>query len=414
MKLLFCGTHPNLDSGYANVVYNLLLNICQTRLSSTEIVLFAFDAQATVLDRARDLPIRIISPHRINGEPFGDSILAETIDQEQPDVVIIYNDILVVNRLLNSLTKAKHQPKRKLVYLDLVYEYETRRLVDGILDRVDLVWLFANGWREHLRSYRPRATVTIKTLHHGLRCDVLSQLNEGAVVSARQQLGLPDRGVIVLNLNRNSGRKRWDITVCAFVALLAKIEPWSRDMEPVYLYVGCVLQRDNPNVTYNLMELIETECTLQGVDAHQALDYFIFKGNQHLSDREVNLLYNCCDIGLNTCSGEGFGLCNFEHGYLGKPQVVPRVGGLKSCLEGAYFVEPLNHSYSLEGVGGLAYDYDYRDFTRGLELYYRSLERRVRDGQCIRERIESCDHHRWEQIAQQFLDDIGESIPASK
>jgi len=43
-----------------------------------------------------------------------------------------------------------------------------------------------------------------------------------------------------------------------------------------------------------------------------------------LDDRELNLLYNACDVGLNTASSEGWGMVSFEHAATGAAQIVPR------------------------------------------------------------------------------------------
>ena len=54
--------------------------------------------------------------------------------------------------------------------------------------------------------------------------------------------------------------------------------------------------------------------------------------NGLLTDVDLNALYNACDVGINTCVGEGFGLCNVEHAGLGKPQIVSNVGGLSDIF----------------------------------------------------------------------------------
>ena len=41
------------------------------------------------------------------------------------------------------------------------------------------------------------------------------------------------------------------------------------------------------------------------------------------SDEMLNMIYNCCDVGINTADGEGWGLVPFEHASCKKPQVVP-------------------------------------------------------------------------------------------
>ena len=42
-----------------------------------------------------------------------------------------------------------------------------------------------------------------------------------------------------------------------------------------------------------------------------------------VSDRELNQLYQSCDLGLNTSSGEGWGLISFEHAATGAAQIEP-------------------------------------------------------------------------------------------
>jgi D-inositol-3-phosphate glycosyltransferase len=46
-------------------------------------------------------------------------------------------------------------------------------------------------------------------------------------------------------------------------------------------------------------------------------------GGRIVDDRELNLLYNACDVGITTSMGEGWGLVSFEHGAAGAAQIVP-------------------------------------------------------------------------------------------
>jgi glycosyltransferase involved in cell wall biosynthesis len=42
-----------------------------------------------------------------------------------------------------------------------------------------------------------------------------------------------------------------------------------------------------------------------------------------LSEQQLNLLYNACDVGISTSTGEGWGLISFEHAATGAAQIVP-------------------------------------------------------------------------------------------
>ena len=48
----------------------------------------------------------------------------------------------------------------------------------------------------------------------------------------------------------------------------------------------------------------------------------------------LNTIYNCADVGVNTCKGEGWGLVNFEHAACRVAQVVPGHTSCKEIFEG--------------------------------------------------------------------------------
>jgi hypothetical protein len=91
----------------------------------------------------------------------------------------------------------------------------------------------------------------------------------------------------------------------------------------------------------------------------------------------MNLLYNACDVGLTTTTGEGWGMVTFEHAATRAAQVVPRHTSLAELWAGAAeFVEPTNmftypgnltvgHIVSPEGVAAALQrvyeDADHRD-----------------------------------------------------
>lgn len=53
-------------------------------------------------------------------------------------------------------------------------------------------------------------------------------------------------------------------------------------------------------------------------------------GIQRVTKEKLNLIYNACDVGINTSLGEGWGLTNVEHAVTGAAQIVPRHS---SCAE---------------------------------------------------------------------------------
>ena len=151
-------------------------------------------------------------------------------------------------------------------------------------------------------------------------------------LAARQQLGIdaPETrdAFIVLNANRNMPRKRIDLTMQGF-ALFARDKPAN-----VRLYLHMATEDSGWNVLllakrYGIFDrLIMTRAD----NVRPAFD-----------DAMMNLLYNACDVGLTTSTGEGWGMVAFEHGATRAAQVMPRHTSLAELWDGAAeFIEPVS------------------------------------------------------------------------
>jgi len=145
----------------------------------------------------------------------------------------------------------------------------------------------------------------------------------------RVGIGAPEvrDAFIVLNANRNMPRKRIDLTLQGF-ALFARDKPAS-----VRLYLHMATEDSGWNVLllarrYGIYDrLIMTRADNQRPD---------------FDDAQMNLLYNACDVGLTTTTGEGWGMVAFEHGATRAAQVMPRHTSLAELWHGAAeFIEPV-------------------------------------------------------------------------
>lgn len=140
----------------------------------------------------------------------------------------------------------------------------------------------------------------------------------------RLGLGLPDGAFVVLNANRNTRRKRVEATLRGFAAFArGRPDAW------LYLHMGMRdLGVDVPALASELgiadRLLVTTE-----EDRHPRVD-----------DERLNLIYNACDVGVNTAGAEGFGLVSFEHAATGAAQVVPDVPARRELWDDAALVLP--------------------------------------------------------------------------
>jgi D-inositol-3-phosphate glycosyltransferase len=184
---------------------------------------------------------------------------------------------------------------------------------------------------------------TLDVIPHGLDSDRFYPISEntfeesdGLSISARRlfarkALGFDDaehlEAFIVLNANRNMPRKRIDITMQGF-AQFAKDKP-----KNVKLYLHMATEDSGWNVLilanrYGIFDrLIMTQAD---------------NSRPQFSDEKLNLLYNACDVGLTTTTGEGWGMVSFEHAATRAAQIVPRHTSLADLWQGAAeFVDPV-------------------------------------------------------------------------
>ncbi|RYE13542.1 MAG: glycosyltransferase family 1 protein, partial [Sphingobacteriaceae bacterium] len=199
-----------------------------------------------------------------------------------------------------------------------------------------------------------------------------------------------------LNLNRNQPRKRWDITLMAFAEVV------SRHIEdPIKLLIGTSVQG-----AWNLLDVYERELSKHGLTLEEGMKHIILIDNpQQLTDEEINILYNACDVGINTADGEGVGCNQLQQGAIGKAQIVPDVGGFKDFLDrdSAIMIEPKLHLYidnSRDGVGGESQVCHHQDFADAIEYYYTNPEIAEMHGKKCRQNILS--NYKWDSIGEKF------------
>jgi glycosyltransferase involved in cell wall biosynthesis len=116
------------------------------------------------------------------------------------------------------------------------------------------------------------------------------------IVNNKFCLNLDGTEIIILNANRNIPRKRIQLTVDSF-NILNK----SKYDKKLLLW----LHSDN----YDNIKNIPSDCIM----------------TKNISSEDLNMVYNICQIGLQTSSGEGWSFTNCEHAICGGLQVVPNV-----------------------------------------------------------------------------------------
>ena len=402
MRVVFCATHPAASNGYSKIAYEL----CKRLGSRDDVDLHWFGFQNMDPDSrvVRPLPARVkvydaVAHEKPAKHGFGFDQIEGYVREVKPDLVIVYNDAVVCTHIMSKLAAIQDPSFKIMIYQDLVYEHIRRVFVDVLNARADRVLAFTPYWQGVLQ----KAGVTKPTscIRHGFNPETMFPVPKAL---ARRYFRIADNEFVILNLNRNQPRKRWDVVLKAFAEFVSRHRG-----EAFKLLIGTAL-----NGAWNLIEIFDRELGKRGISLEEGMRHLIVvDAPQKLSDEDINILMNCADIGINAADGEGFGLCNFEHAGIGKPQVVPRIGGFHDFFRDEYAMlcDPVLAYYldtRHDGVGGEASFIDYQDMTSGIEFYYANRDKMAEHGRMAREKILA--GYRWDDIADKLYGECLECL----
>lgn len=400
MRIAFFGTHPNQFNGYSKVVYEL----CKT-LKDVDLHIFGFQNFHDHPGHRKDVPAHVkvfdaLASENPRGAGFGVGAAKDYVTRLQPDVVIIFNDLLVLTSILNEVRQAPNRQSFKIIaYIDQVYLCQRKDLLAMVNEYADSAMTFTPGWCECIK--RQSLKLPVYPLPHGFNSSTYFPIPKKL---ARKFFGLPEDDFLILNLNRNQPRKRWDTCLQAFADVVSRAPD-----APIKMVVGTALTG-----AWNLIDLFEMELQKRGVSPDKAKGRLVIPGHpQMLTDAETNFLYNVADIGINTCDGEGFGLCNFEQAAIGIPQIVPALGGFLHFFDesNAIMIKPKLSIYvdsMRDGVGGEAEISAASDFADAIMKYYETPELMKSHGQAARQKI--LKEFQWKDIASAMMDIVNKTI----
>jgi glycosyltransferase involved in cell wall biosynthesis len=126
-------------------------------------------------------------------------------------------------------------------------------------------------------------------------------------------------------------------------------------------------------------------------------------------DDRLNLLYNACDIGINTSDREGWGLVSFEHAATGAPQIVSDLPALRELWHNSAILLPTESAPSNQVPGRISPTVNPWDLAQALEQLYHDQAARERYGRCALLNARS-ENYRWDNIAIQWIQLIKETL----
>lgn len=273
----------------------------------------------------RDEPIELapdleLAPtNRHGGDILGAYALARELPALRPAAIFVLNDVWHLAHYARVLA-----PQRADARLVGYFPLDGRPLGADIvapLHGFDALATYTRSARDALCAVWPRELrrPSLRVVGHGvdlrsfrpsreLRASDFSATARGAARRAAFPTFASDGSAfVVLNASRPDPRKRLDLTLEGFARFAAG--------KPAGVRLCLHHALSLPEGTRDLRE----RAAALGI-AHRLL---FDDAAGTLDDAALNTLYNACDVGLNTATGEGFGLVSFEHAAAGAAQVLP-------------------------------------------------------------------------------------------
>ena len=383
MKLLFWGDASDCTSGFGKI----------TKHVCTELTALGWDIEILAVNYRGD-------PHNepwpmyaagANGDQLGLNRINSLIGKIRPDVILFNNDCGNVAKLLNNYPAIPF-----VAYMPVDGECFEAWTMKTLSKLTLAIWYTKFGMDQAEKlGFTGRSTI----IPHGVDLELFKPMNKD---DARRRMNLFSVGLrdvfIVGNVNRNTARKRMDLTIKYF-------SDWihSRGISDAYLYLHCFDKDREPS----------------GIDIGRYARYLNPDNNRHIilatmagydtfSGFPVELmpyLYNVFDVQVSTTLGEGWGLPCMEGMACGIPQIVPAWAALAEWPEDAIKVACHDHIVAVNGVVyGVA---DREMFIAGLDRQYAAWKADERVDVPDRTKLEQ---YNWPRIGRMFHESLRRAI----
>jgi D-inositol-3-phosphate glycosyltransferase len=291
--------------------------------------------------------LKIYSAAIGGNSPFGERRLVDLVRREKYDLIYILQDVWVIARYLKALKEISKEIKlpKIVVYFPVDADFHDPSWYEDF-DLVSKAVVYTRFAREVVKKAVPHLEVDI--IPHGVDhkkfYPIFSSREEAKKVLFKgfeDRITPPEESFIVLNANRNQPRKRLDITMEGF-AKFAKDKP-----PGVKLYMHC-------GVVDASMDIVKLAARFE--ISERLIISSVTRGIMSVPDERLNLIYNACDVGINTSVGEGWGLTNVEHAMTGAAQIVPNHSACRELFWDCGYLIPVSLPYTLDHtmtVGGL-------------------------------------------------------------
>lgn len=376
-----------VETGFSTVAHNIIKNIQE----DFEIV----GLGVNYFGDPHTLDIQVYpAMNRPGGSIYGLDRAAALLIDHDFDLVFILNDSWVISHYLDVFKR--HVPPERIppiiVYFpvdSLGHDPEWYKNFDIVTQAVT----YTEFGKKVVKAAVPN--LDLKIIPHGVESADFYKIKETRL-HARQkifgeafkELGDYENMFIVLNANRNQPRKRLDITFAGF-SIFARNKP-----ENVKLYMHSGITDASVNLIKESRRYDIENRLIVSTSAH---------GVMKLPVDRLNLIYNACDVGVNTSMGEGWGLTNIEHAVTGAVQVVPRHSSCEELFNDCGLLMETITNYTFDNSETIGKLTTPQELARCLEVLYNnsSLRRELSD-RCMKKFSQPI--YQWKNISHTWKD----------
>lgn len=265
-------------------------------------------------------------PAHLGGDLIGLGRITDLIIKMQPDVIFLLNDLWLLQMYLQKIPVAALA--RTVVYFPVDGEYSDPQWLENF-DRIAGRFAYTEFGANEIMKIAP--VLPIGVMPHGVDTKTFFPV-EREDARAIMKLTPDKHRFIVLNAHRNQPRKRIDLTMQAF-AEFAKDKP--ADVA-LYLHMGI------KDAGWDIVKLAHR----YDIDKRLILSSLELSPTNFVPDNILNMIYNSCDVGINTALGEGWGLPNMEHAVTASVQVVPDSSATRELFNDCGKLIPIHDHYT--------------------------------------------------------------------
>jgi len=267
-------------------------------------------------------------------------VINEFLDKIDPTIIINLNDTEPIKRLYNSIKDLKYK-KRFIPYL--------------VIDCDNIPYSWVSDYKNMIVTTQFGKDVFQKVLHncnYYIMPHIVDGMNKLSKLEARNILKIDNNKFIVGSINTNHVRKRWDILIesfCKFainkkdVLLLLKINRRNKLVNNYSII---------PYNDHDIDELIDKYTNKYNINKNV---FHIIEG--YVEHNILEAIYSCCDIGLFTTSGEGWGMTPMEMALFGTPSIIPNNTTMKEVFRNSKaLVDTIKYPRKIGRDWGRSYD----------------------------------------------------------